>query len=87
MSLETLEATIDPKGGKADGISLTWGKLHHVTQADQCLSQAPLSLALLPRRTIADSRLLLSLGKAAERPRKKKEKSVDRCVRGFLSVF
>lgn len=92
MSLETPEAAIDPKGGKADGISLTWGKLHRVTQADQCLSQPPLPLSLLPSGTFADSRLLLSFGrqKAGERPRKRKrrekqrkknKKTIDRCAR------
>lgn len=30
-----------PKGGKADGISLTYGKLQHVTQPDQCPPSPP----------------------------------------------
>lgn len=34
-----------PKGRKADGISLTYGKLHSVTQPDQC----PLSLSFFLR--------------------------------------
>lgn len=71
VSLETLEAAIDPKGGKADGISLTWGKLHHVTQADQCLPPPPLSLFFLPWGTFADSRLLLSLASGQEKEKDK----------------
>lgn len=36
MSVEILEMDIDQRGGKADGISLSYGKLRRVTQPDQC---------------------------------------------------
>lgn len=46
-----------PKGRKADGISLTYGKLHSVTQPDQC----PLSLSLFSSVCISGGLLMLKL--------------------------
>lgn len=102
VSLETPEAAIDPKGGKADGISLTWGKLHRVTQADQCLSQPPLPLSLPPslgdvRRLTLAPQFWETEGRRAAEKKKKERKTGKKnpknhrqmCERrcGFLSVF
>lgn len=62
MSLETPETDIDRRGEKADGISLTYGKLHRVTQADQCVSQPPLPVRLSPGGLLKLLHLFLGLG-------------------------
>lgn len=76
MSAETLQMDIDQRGKKADGISLTYGKLHRVTQSDQC----PLSPAFL-HSPLSGELLIFKVVLVGEQRDRAVPENTDRSVR------